>query len=183
MRFFFHRCVYTNTDFYTLTHSPATFHSAFFAVSLQRGSARARDCSMPSFQEPFQSSWHRAQPEQREGSSSSQHLPALAEPSRTHPPTPHCPFHHSCPSCFSTKVALPTALERDQFLTLLFLALSHALVMLIEVQTCTADLAQAKNQNSPGLVPGCTKVLKGFGLVQHFITLLWRICQTSKSHH
>lgn len=163
-------CVYTQRFLHT--HSPVTFHSSFFTVSLPTGSARARDCSMPSFQEPFQSPRHGVQPEQREGSSSSLHLPAPPEPSRTCTPNPHCPFHHSCPSCFSTKTALPIALERDQFLTFLFLALCHTLVMLIEVQTCTADLAQAKNQNSPGLVPGCTKVLKWFGLVQHFITWL-----------
>ncbi|KAJ7409941.1 hypothetical protein BTVI_55159 [Pitangus sulphuratus] len=42
--------------------------------------------------------------------------------------------------------------------------LSHALVMLLEVQTCTTDPSQAKNQNSPGLVPGRTKVIKRFGL-------------------
>lgn len=172
--FFPQTCIYIYRFLHTLTHthSPVTFHSAFFPISLQGGSARARDCSTPSFQEPFQSPRHGAQPEQREGSSSSKHLPAFAVLSMTFTPTPHCPFHHSCPSCFSTKGALPIALERDQFLTHLFLALSHALVMLIEVQTCTADLSPAKNQNSPGLVPGCTKVLKWFGLAQHFITLL-----------
>lgn len=45
-----HMCVHTYTELYTLTHSPVTFHSAFFTFSLQRGSARARGCSMLSFQ-------------------------------------------------------------------------------------------------------------------------------------
>lgn len=118
---------------------------------------------------------------------------ARAEGGEQLPTAPACrcwialPPHMSLPPQLSqllpTKVTLPIALERDQLLTFLFLALRHALVMLIEVQTCTAHLAQAKNQNSPGLVPACTKVLKWFGLVQHFITRLWRICQTSESHH
>lgn len=181
--FFYHECVYTHRDFYTFTHSPVTFHSSFFSVSLPRRLSKGQGlqhAQLPgTIPEPqtWSSAW-------AEGGEQLLTAPACpAEPSRTCAPAPHCPFHHSCPSCFSTKVTLPIALERDQFLTFLFLALSHTLVMLIEVQTCTADLAQAKNQNSPGLVPGCTKVLKWFGLVQHFITCLWRICQTSKSHH
>lgn len=167
MLLFYHRCVYTHRGFYTPTHSPETFHSFFFTISLRRAQ-QGPGLHMLSFQEPLQAPDAELSPSRGRGAAPhSSRLPLLDLPF-----LPTRPFHHSCPSCFPTKVTLPIALERDQLLTFLFLALRHALVMLIEVQICTAHLAQAKNQNSPGLVPACTKVLKWFGLVQHFITQL-----------
>lgn len=169
---------------HTHTLSSNTSFCLHPSFPLRRFSVRLGTAALLAFSGQFGANSRTSARSRGRGEAPHHPLPPHAVHSMTCTPTPHCcRVHHSCSSYSSIRIALPIAFYRDQFFTLLFLDLFHTSVMLIEVQTCTTDLSQAKQQNIPGLVPGYTKALKWFGLVQYFTTLLWHICQTSESHH
>ena len=135
--FYFLR-VYVYAHVFTHTHPPATVRSAPRPVPWQEAEHQTGEHSTPGTHRHSRGSSPRRPPEQGQRQCS-------AQPPAPHAALPaHAPLQHCCSHCFSRKIALLTAFYSDRFFTLLFLDLSHALVMRVEVQTCRTDLSRAK---------------------------------------